>query len=144
MPRSVRQNSDPSPDDSHPLTPKHLTKQEFGRRLERIMLEKGMTQADLARASDLGRDSISIYIRGRSFPTPTSLQKLARALNVEYQALLPNAIESAADAEHPALELRQVAGHPTKAWLRVNQAVSFETAAKIVELIQADIAKGID
>ena len=38
------------------VTPKALTKQEFGRRLQARMLEKEWNQSDLARASGLGRD----------------------------------------------------------------------------------------
>ena len=85
-------------------TPRHLTKQEFGRRIYSLMLKKGMRQSDLARAADLPRDSISVYIRGRSLPTPLSLQKLAGALGVKAEDLLPNHVETAIDADAPELE----------------------------------------
>ena len=57
-----------------------LTRQEFGRRLTAMLVEKVWSQSDLARASGLGRDSISQYARGRSIPSPKNLSKLANAL----------------------------------------------------------------
>lgn len=117
------------------VTPKALTKQEFGRRLQARMLEKEWNQSDLARASGLGRDSISTYINGKTFPTPLGLKRLASALMCQPDDLLPNAMMAAMDDEFPAVELKQAAGHPGKAWLRVNRALSFGTAAKIIALI---------
>lgn len=117
------------------LTPKALTKQEFGRRLHQRLLEKSWNQSDLARASGLGRDSISTYVNGKTFPTPLALKKLAQALMCEPEDLLPNAMMHAMDDEHPAVELKQASGHPGKAWLRVNRSLSFGTAAKIIALI---------
>jgi transcriptional regulator with XRE-family HTH domain len=117
------------------LTPRSQIRQEFGRRLNARMVQKEMRQADLARSSGLPRDSISKYIGGKAYPTPTSLAKLAKALGCKAEDLLPEAIMSAFDGEEPALELRQAPGHPDKAWLRVNQALPFDVAAQIVALI---------
>lgn len=120
--------------------PKHLTKQEFGRRLYNVMLAKGWHQSELARQSGLPRDSVSTYIRGKTLPTPNNLQALAKALTVEPEALLPNHIESAIDEDEPAFEIRASAASPGKAWLRANRLVSFTTAVKIAELLEADDA----
>lgn len=120
------------------LTPRALTRQEFGRRLQQLMLAKGWNQSDLARAADLGRDSISTYVNGKTFPTPVALKKMADALGMEASELLPNTMMNAMDDEHPAVELRSAAGHPGKAWLRVNRAMSFSAAARIVEIINED------
>lgn len=117
------------------ITPKALTRQEFGRRLHQRMLEKEWNQSDLARASGLGRDSISTYVNGKTFPTPLALSKMAKALVCKPEDLLPNAMMQAMDDEHPAVELKQAVGHPGKAWLRVNRSMSFGTAAKIIALI---------
>jgi transcriptional regulator with XRE-family HTH domain len=146
MPRRSRHASDPGDDPTIPLgglTPKALTKQEFGRRLAAVMLEKGMNQSDLARATGnfgkpLGRDSISTYVNGHAFPTPRSLNQLARALGVDREALLPNSLMQAMNDEHPAVEMTQAVGHPDKAWLKVNRMVSFATAAKIIDIINRD------
>lgn len=117
------------------LTPKALTRQEFGRRLYQRLIDKEWNQSDLGRAAGLGRDSISGYINGKKFPTPLALQKMADALGCAPADLLPNSMMNAMDDEHPAVELKQAAGHPGKAWLRVNRALSFGTAAKIINLI---------
>jgi transcriptional regulator with XRE-family HTH domain len=139
MSRKSRSTMAPQAIETTPiLTPRALTRQEFGRRLQQLMLAKSWNQSDLARAADLGRDSISTYVNGKTFPTPVALKKMADALGMEPQELLPNTMMNAMDDEHPAVELRQAAGHPGKAWLRVNRAVSFGTAAKIVELINQD------
>jgi hypothetical protein len=63
---------------------------------------------------------------------------MAKALGVSVADLLPNAPTAAMDEELPALELRQAAGQPGMVWLRVNRALSFGVAAKIIDLIQVD------
>lgn len=123
------------------LTPRALTKQEFGRRLFQMMMSRSMSQSDLARAAEMGRDSISTYVNGKTFPTPLALKKLADALGVEQDELLPNGLMAAMEDEHPAVELRQAAGHPDKAWVRVNRSMSFATAAKIISLIDEEDKK---
>ena len=120
------------------LTPRALTRQEFGRRLSAMILAKNWSQADAARASKLGRDSISTYINGKTFPTPKNLKMLADALGIEPHELLPNGMMEAIDNDHPEIELRSAAGHGDKAWLRINRAMSFSTAARIIELINQE------
>ena len=120
------------------LAPKHLTKQEFGRRVYNLMLKKGWRQADLARASALPPDSISSYIRGLKVPTALSLQKLAQALDIPAHELLPNQVEHAINEDFPSLEMRVSTSDPSRAWLRVNRWVSTSAAAKIVEILNDD------
>jgi transcriptional regulator with XRE-family HTH domain len=120
------------------LSQKAINRKEFGRRLQQKILSKGWRQSDLARATGIGKDSISHYIRGRSLPSPKALDSMAKALGVSVTDLLPNAPAAAMDEELPAIELRQAAGHPELVWLRVNRAMSFATAAKIIDLLRAD------
>lgn len=122
------------------LAPIHLTKQQFGKRLYEQMLKKGWTQSELGRQADLPRDSISVYIRGRSLPTPSSLKKLADALGVEETELLPNYVESAIDDDTPMLEMKISPNAPNTAWLRVNRLVTVATAMKVLQLLEADDA----
>jgi transcriptional regulator with XRE-family HTH domain len=122
------------------LVPKHLTKQQFGKRLYNLMLGKGWTQSELARQSGLPRDSISVYVRGRSLPTPASLSALAAALGVTSDELLPNHIEGAIDEDMPAMELKVSPNAPNVAWLRVNRLVSTKTALTIMEMLETDNA----
>lgn len=119
-------------------TPKALTKQEFGRRLTALMREKNWNQSDLARAARIGRDAVSTYVRGRSFPEPKSLKKLADAFQLEPQQLLPNSVMEALDDELPALEIKQAIGHPDKCWLRINQMVSMEQALAVAQILKPE------
>ncbi len=120
------------------LTPKHLTKQEFGRRLYNLMIRKNWHQSELARRAGLPRDSISTYIRGVTLPTPKNLRALAEALELDPEALLPNHSESAIDADNPAFELRVSPSNSSVAWVRVNRLVKVSTAVKIAEILQDD------
>jgi transcriptional regulator with XRE-family HTH domain len=123
-----------------PLAPKHLTKQDFAKRLYRLMLKRGWNQSELARRADLPRDSVSTYIRAKVMPTPQSADRLARALGVVPEELLPNHVESAIDEDTPSLEMKVSVNAPSKAWLRVNRLVSLATAARVIDLIEAENA----
>lgn len=137
MTRDVRTHIDDLPEDPS-YVPRHLTKQEFGRRLYREILARGWNQSEMARQADLPRDSISTYVRGRAFPTPKSLRKIAYALKLNPADLLPNTVESAIDEDQPALEIKSSPAAPNMAWLRVNQLVRIDTATKIAEILGAD------
>lgn len=123
------------------LIPKHLAKEEFGRRLETLMREKGWRQAELARRSGLMRNAISVYLRGDSLPNPESLDKLAHALGVEPDKLLPNYLENTIDRNHPELEFRVSPADPKTAWIRINRALPTALAIKIMDLIAANDAQ---
>jgi transcriptional regulator with XRE-family HTH domain len=122
------------------LAPKHLTKQEFGKRLYNLMLRKGWHQSELSRQSGLPRDSISVYIRGRSLPTALSLKQLASALGVTPEELLPNHVEGAIDDDLPSIEFKVSPNLPDRAWLRVNRLVSVRAGLKIMEVLENDNA----
>jgi transcriptional regulator with XRE-family HTH domain len=104
------------------------------------MSERGWNQSELARQASLPRDSISVYVRGRSLPSAQSLGRLADALGVDPEELLQSNAEIGREADSPSLELRISAADPSKAWLRVERLLSARTATKIVELIAADDA----
>jgi transcriptional regulator with XRE-family HTH domain len=135
------------------LTPTALTKQEFGRRLAAILVERHMSQSDLVRAINakfpnlnprFGRDAISTYVNGRSFPTPKSLGLICETLGLTRDQILPNATMQAMNDEHPAFEMRAAVGHPGKAWVRVNRLMRFETAATIAKLINEEDKKDFE
>lgn len=136
MARQARHTLPPSTQPGMPEEPKALTKQEFGRRLQNLLRDRNWNQSDLARAAGLGRDAISTYVRGRSFPEPKSLQKLAEALSTTPQQLLPNTVLTAMDKEFPALEIKQASGHPDRCWLRLNRLVTPMQAMKIMQVLQ--------
>lgn len=118
-----------------PAQPVTHPKQEFGRRLQSLMLERNWNQAELARAAGLGRDSISTYIRGKVFPDPKNLKRIADALGVTPQQLMPSDMTAVLDAEVPALEIRQSATEPDKVHLRINRTVTIEQATKIFAIL---------
>lgn len=121
------------------LRPKHLTKMEFGKKLYQMMVAKGWHQSELARRAGVARDSVSTYIRGVSFPEPGNIEKLAAALGVSPTELLPHHIETAIDHETPSLEMKVSSSNQAVAWLRVNRLVTTATAARVVEILSADV-----
>lgn len=142
MAKSYRTHISPKPDKPKSnLIPKHLAKDEFARRLYKLMIDKGWRQADLARASGLPRNAISVYLRGASLPNPDSRNALAKAFDMEPNVLLPNYLESAIDRDNPEIEFRVSPADPKKAWLRINRLVSTAAAIKIMGLIEEDDAK---
>ena len=138
MARNAVYRNPPTEKRAQAPAPREMVRQDFGRNLWNLILKRGMSQSDLARASGLGRDSVSGYIRGKNLPDPKNAKKRATALGITVEELYPGAAERAMDSELPAVELRQAAGHPGKAWLRVNRSVSFATAAKIVALLEQE------
>lgn len=140
MAKNTRTHLAPSNKMKSPLIPKHLAKDEFARRLYKLMIDKGWRQADLARASGLPRNAISVYLRGASLPNPESTKALAKAFDMEPALLLPNYTESAIERDNPELEFRVSPADSSKAWLRINRLVHTSTAIQILALIEKDDA----
>lgn len=120
------------------LKPAHMTLKDFATTLYRLMQAKGWWPAELARQADLPRDSISGYLNAKREPSRRSLDKLAAVFDVRPEELYPNVMESAIEEDNPSFEMKVSASDPTMAWMRVNRAVSFATAVKIGELLNAD------
>jgi transcriptional regulator with XRE-family HTH domain len=135
MAKKVTNHTEAS-DDS--LTPRHLTKQEFAKRLHKLLTDRRWNQSDLSRAAGIGRDAVSTYIRGRSFPEGKNLEAIAKALQMRPEDLLPNTLESAIQFETPAIELRVSHSDPSLAWLKIDQRVSMSVAAEILSLLKKD------
>lgn len=57
-------------------------KQKFGKRLRQLRRERGLTQEQLAEASDLSVDFISLLERGVNAPSFETLEALATILGV--------------------------------------------------------------
>lgn len=141
MTKSKRVSLAPSKQMASPLIPKHLAKDEFARRLYKLMIDKGWRQADLARSSGLPRNAVSVYMRGASLPNRDSLKALAKAFNVDPDMLLPNYKESAIDRDNPAIDFRVSTADPKQAWLRINRLVSTSLAVKILAMLEAEDAQ---
>lgn len=99
-----------------------------------------MRQADLARASGVKRDAISSYVNGKALPEAFNLRKIAQALGMEDDELLPEVMRAAADEGLVPLAIRASVSDPGRAWLTINQSVPTSTALKIAALLEADNA----
>ena len=126
----------PSPDGELDLSVKRIRKSEFGKRLMHLLVQKGMRQAELARKTGLGRDSISQYVRGKTVPTPQSLRKMADVLQITPDQLYPNySLDAAAEEEIAPFEFRGVSGEPDKMFVQISMKMPMEKAMKIMQII---------
>jgi transcriptional regulator with XRE-family HTH domain len=119
----------------------------FARRLHALMMDKGLTQSDVAsqiwgkttntkgHTVAKGRDRISEYVRGNSVPEPRNLRRLADVLGVTVEQLAPERAGSVLDRDDPALKMSAAAGQPGHVHLHINQTVPLGVAAEIIRLI---------
>jgi len=113
-----------------------LTRAEFGRRLQSLMLKKGWNQSETARRVGIGRDSISQYVRGRSIPSPANLDKLAGVLGIEKDVLFPNYDAQTNAIEAATLEIKSIDSDAEHMWLRVNMKVPAEKALEVLKILK--------
>tara|TARA_B100000902_G_scaffold59611_1_gene66617 strand:+ start:9211 stop:9615 length:405 start_codon:yes stop_codon:yes gene_type:complete len=128
-------HTNPSELDDVDLSVRVIRKQEFAKRLYKIIVAKNLTQSEVARMSGLGRDSISQYVRGLNIPKPTSLAKLAEALKVEPEELYPNYQAASVEEELPEQSFRAVSGDPEFMWVRINIKLPKSKALEVMRLI---------
>ena len=117
------------------LSVKTIRRTEFAKRLYSLMMSKNWNQSDLARQANLGRDSVSQYIRANNTPSPRNLKKLADALGVEPVELYPNYQAASVEEEMPAESFRKMPGDDEHMWVRINKKVPKAVAAKIMLLL---------
>lgn len=60
----------------------------FTMNLKKIMIEREMTAADIARKSGMTQAALSRYINGKRTPNLNSVIKIAKALNVPIELLM--------------------------------------------------------
>lgn len=60
----------------------------FTMNLKKIMIEREMTAADIARKSGMTQAALSRYINGKRTPNLNSVIKIAKALNVPIELLV--------------------------------------------------------
>jgi transcriptional regulator with XRE-family HTH domain len=115
--------------------PRH-EKQEFIKKMYQLMAHKGMTQSDLGRASGLGRDIISHYMRGMRYPGPSSLYKLAAALGVKPGELDPNiGVPEVETTQQSWSEIKQDITNPARVILRVQRSVTMKQALAVMAIL---------
>ena len=59
-----------------------------GRRIEKMMIDKGMKQIELARVTGISQTVLSRYINEWRMPTVKNIVKIANALNVDVGVLV--------------------------------------------------------
>lgn len=60
----------------------------FTMNLKKLMIEREMTAADIARKSGMTQAALSRYINGKRTPNLNSVIKIAKALNVPIELLM--------------------------------------------------------
>lgn len=118
--------------------PREAVKIDFAKRLQKAMVRKGWNQSELARRAQehlkegrIERDNVSHWIRGVSIPLPAKLQALCSALGVQPEELLPTA--PTATQKAPPFDVRQL--EDGNVWVRLNQAMSFDQAMRIMQIV---------
>lgn len=83
----------------------------FAEELRRVMVEKGVTQSELSKASGIGRSSICQYLAGKNIPEPDRVEQLARALGVNPEDLtdVPVIIRKQAPGRISRMTVREAA-----------------------------------
>lgn len=115
---------------------RHLVKSEFAKRLYHHITSRGWTQSEFARNCDIPRDAISTYVRGRSMPSPTNLERMAGVLGLRPEDLMPNYYEAAQSKQEPTIELRDVPNEEGYMWLKLNMRLPKKVAIQIFMLAQ--------
>lgn len=110
----------------------------FRLNLARIMAERGVTQASLARTMDVSRVAVHAWIWGTCFPETSRLIKLAQTLNVPIGTLLEGeSSTAAAPSNEEILLLNAFRKLPNNARLML-LADAYELTAKNGALTKAE------
>lgn len=118
------------------VPPKMAIRLESGRRFRQAMRDKGVRQIDVANDTNIGRDSISGYTRGRVMPDGDRLKEICDYLGTSPEKLVPHygVDEKTADLM-PALEIKQ-ADTEGMAWVRINQVLTLDQVSRIMAILQ--------
>lgn len=141
MARRRRHFINPPPQGYVEGAPKEAVLAEFGRLLQKLMVEKNWNQSDLARAAakympnkKFQRDNISQYVRGLQLPGPVRLNAIARAFGKRPDEILPTRGVAPVESRLPPFAMRSLADG--NVFLQINQAVSQDDALKIMQMLK--------
>jgi transcriptional regulator with XRE-family HTH domain len=116
----------------------------FAKRLREIMDERGLSQSDVAakiwgkytntenKHVARGRDRISVWLSGKTFPDDNNLEKLAKALRVERSDLASDDELQALDRSTPTVSI--VLYSDNRALVSINQVFPLKTALEIMAI----------
>lgn len=124
-------------------------KKAFGRMLRKMIDDRGLTGAELARQATrklpsgkvIGRDNISWYLTGRSMPTPPYLKAIAAVLEVSPEFLIPRNHaqkpgEAAPATDDTENDIRMSLGANGTMHLMLNIHVPRELGWKILQMVE--------
>ena len=130
----------------HHQGPPAAIRQDFARRLQNALNDKGWTQAELARRmapllkeSRVGRDNISKYVRGKVLPLPPHLEAMAKALGIESRELLTSRGTQSGNEELAPRAMRYVG--EGRVWAQINQTMKESTALKLFQMLRDEEEK---
>jgi transcriptional regulator with XRE-family HTH domain len=121
--------------------------EQFADRLHDARTAKGWSQSELARQvwGELttkegrkvarNRDRISTYEKGKSWPDPHNLKKIAEALGMTPTELAPDITGSTMERQNPEFAMTVIAGHADKVHLKVNKLVPWNIGTMISQLL---------
>lgn len=127
-----------------------IEQDQFARRLHAAMVNKGLSNSDLARAvwgetTDTkgykvarNRDRIAVYLKGAGMPEAGTLHKLAEVLGVPKEQLAPSVTAAVVDRERPEFAMTMVPGQSGRVHLQMNMLVPLTLAVEVSKLIEAD------
>ncbi|RWA81458.1 MULTISPECIES: helix-turn-helix transcriptional regulator [unclassified Mesorhizobium] len=108
-------------------------KADFGRRLHKSMIKKGWRQSDLARHSEIGKDSISNYVNGRTVPTRQNIERLAQVLALAPNDLWPG-YDGSMEGRRNVLTFRVDPEDPGYAFVVIDSRLPVDLALKLLSL----------
>lgn len=125
------------PDDGSKNVPPNARMREMGKRIQALALDRGWTQAELARQASrhvpgkkIARDMINGYWRGLVWPGPVYRRAIAKAFGVEEKDIFAAPpIDKA-----PMLNMQQT--EDGLVWLQVNMAMDMATALEVMEILR--------
>lgn len=122
-----------------PADRRERLKKIVAKRIVQLLREKNMTQSDLARASGLGKDSISLYVRGKTLPGPRHIERIAHGFQMTPERLLPNVPKGVIRAHRPASELTvdPVPGSSVLCNVELRRRMTYAQLAGLTELLDS-------
>lgn len=122
--------------------PPVLTMEELGHRIYSAMIAKGWSQSELAHRAGIHRESVSGYIRGKHWPKPAVVEKLASVLGTSPTSLVPNHLQLVKMQADASFEMRSIDGEPGRMQVVLNRNMSMSAAARIAAIVDEDAASG--
>lgn len=111
-------------------------RKQFGRHLRRLMIERNLSQSDLARiALEKGDDQrymVSKWLNGKSLPSTESLGRLAKALDLEPSDLLPFELQASQGSDVIGITFYDLPDHPGMMGVSVNKIIPVKDAEKVL------------